>query len=258
MKKQEPKSGGMPLVIIGGVAVIAVIAGIWLYSSSSSGSSGTANSLANANTATRAPVNAPPGAPIGVNMMGSPTATVTVEEFADYQCGSCAQAHPILKEIKSVYGSRIQFIYRHFPLQMHDKSYNAAIVNEAAGLQGATKYWQMQDQLYSNQHLWANDPNYRETWMGYAQKIGLDMEKFKADVNSMQARSRVDADLQRGQAMGVSSTPTIFINGRAVPYPQVNVQSLRQIIDAELQATAKPAEQNQNAATAPAANTASE
>ncbi len=230
-------------MIIGSVLVIAVLAGIWLYSSSSSSAvPGGANNMSAANSAKTAPANAPPGAPIGVNMMGSPTATVTVEEFADYQCGSCAAAHPIMKEIKSVYGSRIQFIYRHFPLQMHDKAYDASIITEAAGLQGATKFWQMQDQLFSTQHLWTNNPNYREMWMGYAEKIGLDMEKLKADVNSMQARSRVDADLQRGHGMGVTSTPTIYLNGRAVPYHMVNVQSMRQLIDAELQATAKPAE----------------
>ena len=72
------------------------------------------------------PANAPPGAQ-PPNQINSPTATVVLEEFADFQCGSCALKHPVLNEIKSMYGSRIRFIFRNFPLDIHPKAYDAAV-----------------------------------------------------------------------------------------------------------------------------------
>ena len=169
-------------------------------------------------------------------MLGSPTASVTLEEFADFQCGACASVHPVVKEIQSTYGSRIRVVFRNYPLPMHDKGYDAAVVAEAAGLQG--KFWAMQDQLFSNQQNWATAPNYKELWAGYAEKIGLDIQKFQSDVAGIAAKSRVDQDIVRAKAMGVSSTPTVYLNGQSIPYTDVNVQALRRIIDAELQRTA--------------------
>ena len=249
MKNVEKKSSGMPLVIIVVVLLLAVLAGWWFYNSSKS-RQGTANRAANtANAArnTQIPANAPLGAQ-PPNMLGSPTALVTVEEFADFQCGSCAAVHPMLKQIQSVYGSRIKFIFRHFPLSMHDKAFDASVAAEAAGMQG--RFWDMQNQLFSNQQAWMNSPSYKQMFADYAQKIALDPEKFQEDTSSMPAKQRVEADLARGRALGVNSTPTVYINGKSVPYPQINVESLRQIIDAELQAAA--ASQPQSAA--PAAN----
>jgi protein-disulfide isomerase len=111
--------------------------------------------------------------------------------------------------------------------------YKQADPREAAGLQG--KFWPMQDQLFSNQQTWSTAPNYREIWNGYAEKIGLDMQKFQADVSGIAAKSRVDQDIARAKGMGVGSTPTIYLNGQSIPYTEVNVPSMRRIIDAELQ-----------------------
>src|SRR4051812_47550325 len=123
--RTEPRSNA-PLLIIGLVLVVALLGGWWFYSSSKS----------NANTGTPTPspgmsrpkgdtipANAPPGAQ-PPNQAGSPTATVTLEEFADFQCPQCAIQHPNMAEIKAMYGSRIHFIFREFPLDIkaHDKS----------------------------------------------------------------------------------------------------------------------------------------
>ena len=233
--KNEPKgNSGIPLLIIVIVLILVVGGGYWLYSSSKP-AAGNTNRAANASNAAKSPqtaINAPLGAQ-PPNLLGSPTALVTVEEFADFQCGSCASAHPVVKEIQGVYGSRIKFIFRNFPLPMHDKSYDAAVAAEAAGMQG--KFWQMQDQLFTNQQTWTLNPNYRQLWADYAQKIGLDVAKFQNDMAGIAAKSRVDLDLARGRALNVSSTPTIFVNGTSVP---LNVQSLRQIIDEEIQLAA--------------------
>jgi protein-disulfide isomerase len=182
----------------------------------------------------------PPNAPAGAtppNMLGSPTAAVTVEEFADFQCPSCGDKHPILKQVQSIYGSRIKFIFRNFPLQMHDKAYEAAVASEAAGMQG--KFWDMHNQLYTNQKAWSVDPNYREAFVGYAQKIGLDVEKFKNDMAGLQTKSRVEADMQRGKMIGINSTPTVFVDNKSVPYSDMSVETFRQLIDAELAAAGR-------------------
>jgi protein-disulfide isomerase len=234
-KKQA--SSGIPLAIIVGVLVVVVIGGWWFYSSSAN----KPKTNTNRSNATSQRPTAPTNAPIGAqppNLLGSPTAAVTLEEFADFQCGSCAAAHPVLKEVQSIYGSRIKFIFRNFPLQMHDKAFDAAIAAEAAGLQGSDKFWAMQNQLFQNQSTWVSDPNYRQVFADYAQKIGLDTAKFDADIRGMVAKERVEKDMQRARALNVGSTPTVYLNGEMVPPSEMNVTSMRQLIDAELQKAA--------------------
>lgn len=242
MKKEEPKKkSGTPFIIIGLVLVVAVIGGIYL--SRPAPSAPVANNAARPNANAPAKTSSiPPNAPAGAtppNFTGSPTAQVTVEEFADYQCGSCATAHPVLNEIKSMYGSRIKFVFRNFPLlNMHDKAYDAAVIAEAAGLQG--KFWDMQNQLFINQSTWISSPNYKQLWNDYAQKIGLDTARLVTDVAGLAAKSRVDADLQRAKAIGVTGTPTIYVNGQSIGNT-IRVDVLKTAIDAELQKVSAPA-----------------
>src|SRR5215204_4111110 len=248
MKDVKKNNSGMPLIII--VLVLAGVVGAGAYFYNSSKTSSNVNANVNRTTAnTKSNSAIPPNAPTGANppnMLGSPTAAVTVEEFADFQCGSCGAVHPVMKEVQSIYGSKIKLIFRNFPLQMHEKGYDAAVAAEAAGIQG--KFWAMQDQLFSNQQTWASpSSNHKQLWAGYAQKIGLDVAQWQNDVAGMAAKSRVDQDMNRGKALNVSSTPSIYINGELVPFPEVTVAGLRRIIDAKLQETP----QNTAAATAP-------
>lgn len=251
MKNQPKKNSSTPVIIIGLVLIVALGGGFLLYRSSTAPKTNTNRNTANtqANKAatpdTRA-LNAPPGAQ-PPHMLGSPSATVTVEEFADFQCPTCAKMHPLSKEIISAYGTRIKFIFRHFPLTIHDKSYDAAVATEAAGLQG--KFWDMQNQLFMNQSTWSTSSDFRTVLADYAQKIGLDVEKFKNDMAGMSAKTRVDADLQRGRGMGVGSTPTFYINGKSVPFEQMNSTAMRALIDAELQ---NAQSSNSSSQTAPA------
>jgi protein-disulfide isomerase len=246
MKEKKKGSSGIPLVIIVLVLLVVVAGGFLFYRQSQPAARSNTTATTNSTTANqRPPLNmatAPPGAQ-PPNSLGSPTATVTIEEFADFQCGSCAAAHPVMKDITSAYAGNknVRFVFRHFPLQMHDKAYDAAVAAEAAGLQGSSKFWQMQDQLFTNQHLWSNNSKYRELFVEYAQKIGLDVEKFKADMSGMQTKTRVDQDSTRGRALQVSSTPTIIVNGKLVPFAEVTSTGMRRIIDAELQASAQTA-----------------
>src|SRR6188474_2072667 len=134
MKNEPNKSTTIVPVVIIGLVLVAVIGGAWyLYSQSKPATN--ANVKPGATPVKAATIN--PNAPIGANppnMLGSPTAAVTVEEFADFQCPTCGSTHPVMKEIQSTYGSKIRFIFREFPLPMHDKGYDAAVAAEAAGL----------------------------------------------------------------------------------------------------------------------------
>ncbi len=258
MKNEPKKNSGIPLIIIAGVFVVAIVGIYFLYNSSKTPSNSNTNrAAANQNRNTQQLANAPAGAQ-PPNMLGSPTASVTVEEFADFQCPSCGLTHPIVKEIQQIYGNRIKFIFRNFPLQMHDKGYDAAVAAEAAGMQGADKFWAMHNELYSTQKSWANmtPTDFRGLLNENAKKLGLDVAKFQTDMAGLQTKTRVNEDMERGRALNVNSTPTIYIDGVSVPYPEMSVQSLRQLIDAELQRTAgqKPAATSAAVST-PAANT---
>lgn len=246
MAKQEKKSSGTPVAIIVGVLVLVVFGGFLFYRSSSTPSRGNTNVASNGTPIPRPTIN--PNAPAGATpptSVGAPNAAVTVEEFADFQCGSCAASYPVLKDLIRTYSGNpnFRFVFRNFPLQMHDKAYDAAVAAEAAGLQNPAKAWLMHEQLFTNQQTWAVNPNYRELWNEYAQKIGLDVERFKADMSGMVAKSRVDQDLARGRAIGISSTPTVIVNGRMIPYTEVTAAGMRRIVDTELQAAAAPQQQ---------------
>lgn len=255
MANNNNNNSGLPLVIIGAVLLAAIVGGWWFYSSSNS-SSNTKTNKPPANTPqttntpdlTKASAGAQPP-----QYKGAQNAPVVVEEFADFQCGSCAALHPITNEINSTYGSKIKFVYRNFPLvQIHPKAYDAAVAAEAAGFQG--QFWQMQNLLFRNQQAWAAAPDHQRMFEEYAQSIGLNMEQYKNDVAGMRAKQRVDADLQRGRSMGINQTPTVYVNGKSIPYETImNAQSFKQVIDAELQKTSG-GEQSQPASQ-PVANT---
>ncbi len=247
MNNNNQNNSSLPFAIIGLVLLAAIVGGWWLYQNNKSQAS---KPKANANKKTddAAALNlyatAPPGAQPS-NLLGSPSATVTVEEFADFQCPTCAVQHPNMKEIIALYGNRIKFIFRNFPLnQAHPKAYDAAVAAESAQLQG--KYWAMQDQLFTNQQKWVNAPDARKLFEEYAQKIGLDIPKFQSDMLGLPAKSRVDADMQRGRALSVNGTPTIFINGKRLSFDQVGVEPMRQVIDAELQKANSQTQSNQS------------
>ena len=238
MSKTPETKSNTPMLIIGAVLVIALLGAWYLFSSSKPGSNTNTAKANNANASPTPKQNTiPANAPLGANppnQSGSPTALVTIEEFADFQCPQCAATHPVMSDIKSTYGSRIHFIYRNYPLDIpaHDKSYEASVAAEAAGMQG--KFWDMQNLLFTNQRAWTADANYKQIWKDYAQKISLDVPKWENDMAGIATKARVDEDKKRAKALNVNSTPTVFINNVEIPFAQVNVAGLKQLIDAEL------------------------
>ncbi len=245
--KKETGSGVMPFIIIGGI-FLATIVGIWWISQSGNNNETAQNNTATANNGQTPQDNRLPGydkAPQGAtpaHFKGAVNSPVVIEEFADFQCPTCGFVHPKMNEISAKYGNRVKFIFRNFPLiTVHKNAYGAAVAAEAAGLQG--KFWEMQDLLFRNQTQWSNLDNPQEQFSDYAARIGLDVEKFKNDMLGVQAKQRVDFDIQRGNALGIRSTPTVLINGRPIPAEQLEVDLMSNIIDAELakfQQTSEP------------------
>jgi protein-disulfide isomerase len=235
MNNQPKSKSGAPMMIIGLVLLVAIIGGIYFYASSRPGG----GSASKSPTPAPAKVSAiPPNAPIGANppnMKGAPNAVVTVEEFADFQCPTCASVYTVMNQVHAAYGSRIKFIYRNFPLtQIHKNSYDASVAAEAAYLQDANKFWDMQNQLFTNQAAWSNLADPRPVFKGYAEKIGLDVAKWENDVAGLPAKTRVNADMERGKAINITGTPSIYINGQPLAFAQFNFDAIKGIIDAEL------------------------
>lgn len=144
------------------------------------------------------------------NFQGNPNAAVKIVEFADFQCPACGTAHPIVKSIIEKNQDKVYFVYRHYPLSQHKNAKLASQAAEAAGDQG--KFWQMYDMIFENQKEWSDSSNAKEIFESYAQKLGLDVAKYKDDFDK--TRSVIEQDYADGNQVGVDSTPTFFINGQ--------------------------------------------
>ena len=234
----------LPLLIIVSVLAIALGAGWYLTRSQNTlptpaPPATTANARAGQSpTATPKPVTvSQPGAE-PPHSIGPANAPVTLEEFGDFQCPPCGLLHPVLKEMEEEFGSKIRVIFREFPLgQAHQHAINAARAAEAAGMQG--KFWEMHDMIFTNQRNWKDAFDARPTFEGYAVKLGLDMQKFRRDVTSTAVDQRIALDGRRGNALGVNGTPTLFMNGREVPFESLAPERLRPLIQAELKAAGR-------------------
>ncbi len=170
--------------------------------------------------------------------IGPANAPVTLEEFGDFQCPPCGLLHPVLKDMEKEFGSQLRVIFRNFPLaQAHPHAISAARAAEAAGMQG--KFWEMHDMIFENQRTWHSAFDARPTFEGYAVKLGLDMGKFRRDVVSSAVDQRIALDGRRASALGVTGTPTVFMNGREVPFESLPPERLRPLIQAELRAAGR-------------------
>lgn len=160
---------------------------------------------------------------------------VTLVEYGDFQCPGCAQYFPVMQQIKEHYGDQITFQFRHFPLESrHQNARAAARAAEAAAKQG--KFWEMHDQLFMYQAQWetTNDPI--STFESYASNIGIEnMEQFKSDYRSAETNRSISADLKAGRDLGVSATPTFFLDGQKLEGTAASFEGFKQLIDAKIE-----------------------
>lgn len=160
--------------------------------------------------------------------IGPDNAPITIVEFSDYQCPYCTKWHAeVFNQLMTEYKGKIRFVYRDFPLySIHPQSQSAAEAADCAGEQGA--YWQFHNALFSEKYGLGLD-----AYNNYAKELGLDTNKFAQCVSERRFKAEVEADFKYGTTIGVSSTPTFFVNGLAVigaqPY-----EVFKELIDKEL------------------------
>lgn len=210
----------LPFVIIAAVLAAAISAGVLMFLTFRSPQS---------QSSTPTPAGGSVATPNGLASKG----VVTIEEFGDYQCPPCGILHPVLKTLKSEYGGRIQVVFRHFPLQFHNHALEASYAAAAAGLQG--KFWEMHNLLYENQSAWSQVGDFRPILINFARQIGLEIPRFTRDMDGLQVVTLVSEDTRRGSALGVDSTPTVFINGQLIPIETLmSIEGLRKEINQRL------------------------
>lgn len=228
MRKEIKILGAIVIVV-----VIAAIVGANYYRSSIQSERVTTTAGGNSNkTGVNAETLVRPDSPT----MGPADAPVTLVEFLDPECESCAAFAPVVKKIMKEYDGKIRLVVRYMPL--HPNSLSAATFTEAAGEQG--KYWEAQEMLFQKQPEWGTKhgpspgapADINALFRKYAGELGLDAEKMNAAFAANKYKAKTERDRQDGQSLGVRQTPTIFVNGRKLA--RIGEADLRSLINEEL------------------------
>jgi len=162
---------------------------------------------------------------------GPANARVTIVEFSDFECPHCREIHKVLQSVEAHY-PQIRLVYKDFPLtQLHPWAETAAIGARCAFEQSPASFWKVHDLVFDNQDTISASNVYDEL-VGFAGQAGLDTDSFKSCLSSPEAKQAVEANHQDGVALNVTSTPTLFINGRTLAGGDLN--TIEQFIDFEL------------------------
>lgn len=150
------------------------------------------------------------------NVTWSKTKKNVMIEYGDLQCPACKTFHSLIQQeiinMKDPIMANTTFVYRHFPLTIHEHAEEAAYAAQAAAKQN--KFFEMVDKLYNNQDAWSKADNVKEIFLGYAKELKLDVQQFEQDMNSSAIKEKVQKDLSSGNTIaGVNATPTFFYNG---------------------------------------------
>jgi hypothetical protein len=167
----------------------------------------------------------------GAPVRGPAVAPVTLVEFSDYECPHCAEAAPVLRDIEREFGERLRVIHMHFPLSGHTHAMAASRAAFAAGRQG--KFWEYHDLLFANQTA-LETRNLEQ----YAQRVGLDVARFRADLDGAESERQVAASRREGERLQIDGTPAVYINGRRWPTSlQFDRAQVREWITDEIELT---------------------
>jgi protein-disulfide isomerase len=141
------------------------------------------------------------------HVQGLPEASYTLVEYGDYECADCGRLFDTVAALKARLGNKLRLVFRHYPrLGIHPHAEQAAEAAEAAGVQN--HFWEMHALLFANQNALATKDLYK-----YAERLSLDVQRFRKELKNRTHESRVREDFRRGVANGVYGTPGLFING---------------------------------------------
>ena len=158
---------------------------------------------------------------------GKADAAVTLVEYSDFQCPFCLRVMPTLKQLRAKYGDKLRIVWKDFPLtQIHPQAFVAAQAGNCAREQG--KFWELHDKMFGNQSALQPDALKK-----YAADAGLDAAKFNQCLDSSKYEARVQEALAAGGRLGITSTPTVFVNGRIISGAQP-IEVFQSVIDDEL------------------------
>ncbi|MFD1213928.1 DsbA family protein [Arthrobacter sp. GCM10027362] len=158
----------------------------------------------------------------------APDEKAQLVEFLDFECEACLAAYPFVEELREEHGDTVTFIDRYFPLPGHRNSMNAAIAVESAAQQG--KYEAMYHKMFRTQKDWGGSADDKSAvFRGYAQELGLDMAAYDRAVADPATAARVQADKADGLALGISGTPTFFLNGK--PLVADSLEEFRALVE---------------------------
>ncbi len=137
---------------------------------------------------------------------------VTFVEFLDFECEACGAAYPVVEDLREKYAGEVTFVIRYFPLPGHFNAGRAARAVESAARQGELEA--MYNRMYETQEEWgeAREPK-DDLFRGFAEEIGLDMDQYDADYASQDVEERISRDVADGESLGVSGTPTFYVDG---------------------------------------------
>ena len=163
----------------------------------------------------------------GEPSIGADDAPVTIVEFSDYQCPYCQKwDQEVYEQLLASYPGKIRFVYRDLPLPMHSEAIPAAEAADCAGAQGA--YWKYHDSLFSGQYTLG-----RAAYEQYATDLGLDSAAFTACLDDHTYLTEVKANASYAASLGLTGTPSFFINGREL-IGALPIDQFKTIIDEEL------------------------
>jgi len=178
---------------------------------------------------------APPRAKVEVaeaQTQGSKTAKITLVEFADYECPYCQKVAGDVKKLKEDYGDRVAFSYKDFPLPMHSRAEKAAEAARCANKQN--KFWEFHDEIFHSKELDVDQLK------AQARVLKLDSDQFDKCLDSGEQASAVEHDKKEGMKLGITGTPSFFINGHYLS-GALDYAALRQVIEQQLNAPAQGA-----------------
>ncbi|TWD73018.1 protein-disulfide isomerase [Kribbella amoyensis] len=162
----------------------------------------------------------------------APDNKVTFVEFLDFECESCRAAFPAVEQLRKDYAGKVTFVVRYFPIPSHFNAERAARAVEAASKQG--KFEQMYQRMYETQAEWGEQRvPADERFRGFAKDLGLNLAEFDKVYNDPATLARIKRDVADGEALGVSGTPTFFLNGQKIQ-PE-SFEDLKASIDAALE-----------------------
>jgi len=160
--------------------------------------------------------------------MGPQNAAVTVVEFADYQCPYCRQIEPAMEKLRAQYKDKVRYSYRDFPLPMHQFAQKAAEASRCAGVQG--QFWPYHDRIFT-----ADSNLDTPKLKSIAKDLKLDSAAFDKCLDSGQQADAVAKDSKDGKNLGITGTPTVFVNGHVIS-GAASYETLRELVDGQIAA----------------------